>query len=94
MEDTKKSVIRYEHMFVTPTLLEYLDFEDISLKNFKTMPERSIFQRGGVVVALDITEPRLRKRLRDRFTKNNYYTILFSEGLTLSTLINGMLLLQ
>lgn len=94
MDDTKKSVIRYEHMLITPDLLDYLGFEDILATRdytaFNVMPERSIFVREGVIVAFNITDNRRLSILKSYFP---FCVILHNEGLTLKGLIDEMLLI-
>ena len=86
--DNKKSVIRYQDMMITPDLLEYLDFNDIS-GTVKGLPERSLFGHMNFDILISyVTEPvALRRKIKRKYPVA-YYRHYDAGKLTLKSLIH------
>ena len=93
MDDTKKSIIRYEKMIITPELLEYLGFRDITFM-IRSIPEdsRQLFCHPelDILVSFDECSTTKRKTVRRNYPAR-YYDLFASDTLTLNSLISHML---
>lgn len=91
MEDTKKSVICYENMLITPALLQYLYFTDIT-SEFRGLEPQSVFFHlsTGVIAYYHNSHPTLRARLNKKFPDGQLFYKLPIEGLDLRRLVRQM----
>ena len=93
MDDTKKSIIRYEKMIITPELLEYLGFRDITWIIKSVLKEsRQLFchLELDILVSFDECSTTKRKAVRRKYPAR-YYDLVSSDTLTLESLISHML---
>lgn len=91
--DSLKSVIRYADMKITPDLLEYLGFTDVT-SHVKGLGERGLFRHSlsALIIQFNHVCPcdRHERSIKRRF-RVSAYKHLSAEGLSLGNLITHML---